>query len=222
MKKLVIFSLICINIASAICQQVFFPVKKGTVLEYATLNEKKKIQSYSKMSVKEVIGTTGNQTITIELQALDAKKVPSSEAVTFSVKIQGDKITFDPKAMFAGMIQANMEISGTGNTVPSRISVGQSWSDAESVMTLNMGSSKMETKVKLTERKVLLKESITVLAGTYECYKVQQTAVITPPFGNAMKEKHYMWYAEGIGHVKTERYNDKNQLQSIEELSSVK
>ena len=68
---------------------------------------------------------------------------------------------------------------------------------------------------------MLLKESITVLAGTYECYKV----TIKPQSNTSLLEwmkKHYMWYAEAIGDVKQERYNDKNQLQSIEELSSVK
>lgn len=35
-----------------------------------------------------------------------------------------------------------------------------------------------------------------------------------------MKQKHIMWYAEGLGHVKSEVYQD-DKLISTEELNSI-
>jgi hypothetical protein len=221
-KKMFFIGLLSLVYVSALSQAVFYPVKKGMQLEYTTLNAQKKVQSYTSMKVKDVSGTTDNKMVKVVIQTLNAQKNPTSESMAFDVNIKGGKIILDPKLMFAPYLQANMKITGKPNSIPATLSTGQTWPDVEVVLSISFASSVMQTKVKLTQRKVLAKETIKVLAGTYICYKTTHTVIITPPIGNQIKETHIMWFAEGIGHVKTEKYDDKNKLQSIEELSSVK
>ncbi|MDY0015030.1 MAG: hypothetical protein RBS13_02365 [Bacteroidales bacterium] len=221
MKKLFVI-LVMIGITSVvIAQQPYFPTKKGSILEYVSKDGKGKIIGYTRMTVKDITKTGASQTITMSNQSFDAKKTPQGEANVFKVSIMEDKIIFDPQAMFPQNIEATIEYAGKGNTIPTRMIVGDTWPDAEATMTMDMGFTKMVSTVKLTERKVLAKEKISVGAGTYECYKVQQIAIISTPMGSPMKQKHIMWYAEGLGHVKSEVYKENNQLISIEELNSI-
>ncbi len=213
-KKMFFIGLLSLVYVSALSQAVFYPVKKGMQLEYTTLNAQKKVQSYTSMKVKDVSGTTDNKMVKVVIQTLNAQKNPTSESMAFDVNIKCHR--------FAPYLQANMKITGKPNSIPATLSTGQTWPDVEVVLSMSFASSVMQTKVKLTQRKVLAKETIKVLAGTYICYKTTHTVIITPPIGNQIKETHIMWFAEGIGHVKTEKYDDKNKLQSIEELSSVK
>lgn len=203
-------------------QQPCFPLKKGSVLEYVAKDANGIITGYSRLTVKEITKTGNNQIFTMEAQSFDAKKIPEANVVAFKVKLMKDKIVFDPKAMLPKDLGMNMEITGTGYTIPLRMAVGQKWSNAEATLTMDMGFTKMEASLTLTERKVLAKEKITVSAGTFECYKAQQLALVTIPIGSPLKQKHIMWYAEGVGLVKTEIYKENNQLQTVEELISIK
>lgn len=182
MKKLVVILVIIGMSSHAFAQQPYFPTKKGSVLEYVSKDGKGKITGYTRMTVKEITNASTVQTITMSNQSFDAMKTPQGEASVFKVTIMEDKIIFDPQAMFPQNIEATIEYAGKGNTIPAKMVVGDTWPDAEATMTMDMGFTKMVTTVKLTERKVLAKEKITVGAGTYDCYKVQQVAIISTPW----------------------------------------
>ncbi len=221
MNKIIGIVVVLFFYVGTMAQTTYFPSKKGMVMEYISKDAKGKVKGYSRTTIKDIVGAIGNQTVTLEVQAFNAAKNSEGQPFNFQVTILEDKIVFDPKAMFPGMTDVSMEITGTGNMIPKSISVGQTWPDAEATMSINMGFSKMSSVVKMTERKVLSKETITVAAGTYECFKVQQVVIVTAPMGKPVKQKQITWYADGIGQVKMEIYDENNQLTSIEELNSI-
>lgn len=75
-------------------------------------------------------------------------------------------------------------------------------------------------KSTITENEVVAREELTTPAGTFKCYVVQQTSE-----GRVMGIKSEttlkVWYARGIGQVKTETYS-KGELFSSSVLTSIK
>ena len=220
MKKIVFFFIFVFINSISFSQSILFPTKKGTVLEYVTKDAKGKIKKHSRATIKNITGSIGNQIVSMEVQTLNANKKPEGNPAVFKIKILKDKIIFDPKTIFSGMSDASMEFTGEGNSIPTHLNIGQSLPDVQGTMSMNMGATKISTAVKIKERKVLAKEKITVIAGTYDCYKVQQLILITMSSGKTIKQKQFLWFTEGIGQVKSEIY-ENNQLISIEELKSI-
>ena len=174
------------------------------------------------MKVKDVSGTTDNKMVKVVIQTLNAQKNPTSESMAFDVNIKGGKIILDPKLMFAPYLQANMKITGKPNSIPATLSTGQTLAGCRSCIEHEFCQQCDANEGEVNPKESPGKRNNQNISRTYICYKTTHTVIITPPIGNQIKETHIMWFAGGIGHVKTEKYDDKNKLQSIEELSSVK
>ena len=199
-------------------QNIFFPVKQGKVLVYAQQDAKGKAKSYSKLSIKEVEGSGSNMTISYVTEILDKdrKSANPPNETPCKVVIKDGVMILDMNQMFAGQIkdpQLKVNITGMPMELPDNMQPGQALKDANVTMSIDMGVMKMETTMKMTDGKCLAIEDITVPAGTFKCHKITQT-VTTTVMGRDIVSRSISWYAPGIGHVKTESYDEKNQLQS--------
>jgi len=209
--------------AQSQAQEVFFAAKAGMVQLYAQKNNKGKVQSYTRMTVKSVEGSGSNMTISYVMEMLDDKRKPQSNApaeIPCTVIIRDNVVILDMNQAFAGMMQSQqlkMEITGVPMELPSNMQPGQSLKDANMTMSIDMGIMKMSTTINMTDGKCLAIENVTVGAGTFRCHKITQT-VTTTIMRRDVIATTVSWYAPGVGTVKTESYNNKQQLQSSTEL----
>ena len=206
-------------------QNAFFPVKKGTVLVYAQQDAKGKAKSYSKLSIKDVEGSGSNMTISYVTEILDKdrKSANPPNEMPCKVIIKDGVMILDMNQMFAGQIkdpQLKVSITGMPMELPDNMQPGQSLKDADVTMSIDLGVAKMETTMKMTDGKCIAIEDVTVPAGTFKCHKITQT-VTTTVMGRNIVSRSISWYAPSIGQVKTESYDEKNQLQSSTALVEV-
>ena len=211
------------SLAGVSAQNAFFPTKVGTALVYVQKNAKGIPQSYSKLTIKDVEGSGNNMTISYVTQILDKNKKPTSNPpveIPLKMVIKNGIAIMDMKGMFAGQQkdqQIKMEISGVPMELPNNLQPGQTLKDADVTMDMDMGIMKLKTTMKMTDGKCLAIEDVTTPAGTFTCPKVTQT-VSTTMMGKNATTQTISWYAQGIGTVKTETYDDKGQLTGSTEL----
>lgn len=78
----------------------------------------------------------------------------------------------DPKSM-ESFKDMEVSFSGSDMTFPSSLSVGQVLEDASITMAASSGGmTLMKMTINITNRKVVSSESVTVPAGTFDCYKI--------------------------------------------------
>ena len=211
MKKIFSFAVAAICVFSSVnvmAQEPFFLNKVGAEAEYVIKDGKGNVQSYMKTVVTEVTG----EKITYTAEVFDKNKKAMGTPVTASVDIVDGAIVTDPSAAMAGM---NAKFEGTYPSFPANLSVGQKM---EYSYTMKMGMSKTTTTGTNT---VSAKESVTTEAGTFDCYKVD-SEISVKVMMQTNKMTMTAWYANGIGAVKSETYDSKGNVETVQELISVK
>ena len=83
------------------------------------------------------------------------------------------------------------------------------------------GDKNNRAEVSIFDRQFVSNESVNTPAGTFYCTKVKYDMNIWTPQGT-IKGYGYEWYAPNIGIVRTEQYNDKQELQSYSVLERIK
>ncbi|MBE2206244.1 MAG: hypothetical protein IAE84_01600, partial [Saprospiraceae bacterium] len=78
----------------------------------------------------------------------------------------------------------------------------------------------MTLRFDITDRKVVAKETITVPAGTFDCYKITYTFTTKTILSKAFSVTS--WHNEKAGVVRSETYDKKGVLESRSELSKLK
>ena len=210
--------------AGTYAQDTFFPSKAGIVLVYAQNDAKGKAKNYSKLTIKEVEGSGDNMSISYVAEILNKDRKSSNPPVEVPCKVvfKNGTTVLDMSQMFAGQQNSQMkvEITGVPMELPANMQPGQALKDANMTMSIDMGIMKMKTTMTMTNGKCLAIEDVTVPAGTFKCHKITQT-VTTTIMGKTGTSRTVSWYAAGIGTIKTESYNDKEQLQTGQELIEI-
>jgi len=197
--------------------KTYYPLEEGVKFEMTTYNKKGKKEGVVNYKVTDI----DNDTATIETIIYDEK---GKEIITSNYQIlcEGDKISIDFKSMispemFKQYKDMDMDITGNNIELPNDLQIGQTLKDARMNMAINMGGITMNMSVDMLNRKVNNKESITTLAGTFECYALSYDSEIK--MGFKMKFIIKEWIAEGVGVVKSETYNKKGKLMGYSELT---
>ena len=138
----------------------------------------------------------------------------------FEITCDDGKIEFDleryiPKESMESFRNMNMEVTGDNLILPARLEVGQSLPDGSIKFT---GDTPMVMSVNIVDRKVVGKETITVPAGTFDCYKVTYTMQVKTIF--TMETSGVEYVAEKVGVVKQESFTKNGKLVGYSELSS--
>jgi len=227
MKRLIFLALTLFLISNLSAQKAFFPYKAGTKLTYQTVDQKGKVQSQAKYTVKEVTGSGDHFTVVYDIEALDDKgeKVYIDKV---TVKQEGEKMYFDMsnflnKAAFQqdGEIPATVEVTGNNMEIPLVPVPGMTLPDANVTMAMKMGFMNLKMTVNLTNRKVETLDDLTVKAGTFKAFKLTGDVSGTI-IGIKVNTKSAEWYAYGVGIVKSESYDKKGELKSVMELIEFK
>lgn len=120
------------------------------------------------------------------------------------------------------MKDANATATATSSFLeyPATMNTGDKLKDGSFNITADNGGPKSSMNFDIYDRKVAGKESVTVPAGTYDCYKITYTSKVKiksgpfslPSFSVDIKE----WFVPGFGIVKTENKSGSTALVSIQ------
>jgi len=210
--------------AGTLADDIFFPSQKGMTLTTASFNGKGKLEGYIRMSIRDVTGPANNQTIVYTIQQLDKNKQAGKNAAPeYATTVANGVVEFsmEPYAAMSG--GKDIKITGTQMRVPSKLAPGDKIPDANAAMTLNMAIGKVTADISMTNQRCTGIETITVPAGTFECYKVERksTTIADMLAKITMIDNTTVWYARGIGAVKAVSYDEKGKLRSSSELQEL-
>ena len=220
-------------------QEPFFPSKAGTVLQYEDRDASGKLLSFTKDSLATFSGNFAKGYATmVSTESNQADKTVASTGIQFRF-VDGEVIaditaTMEEslKEMVAqslaasgasdedmkemGTVLDQTSVSGECRGIPADISEGMELPEYSAEVKLMF----VKVKVSCKDRRVSGRETVTVPAGTFDCFVVEEQMTVKSMF---MSEKNSMktWYARGIGVVKEETW-DKKKLVSVSELTAIR
>ena len=205
------------------CSQSFYAMKEGTKYTLSHFNEKGKLQSSSESVLKSVKANGNVYEANIEATMKKENGKPMGEPRNFVVKCENGIVKMDINSMFmtdmgAPMKGMEMTISGTGISIPATLSEGQTLDSGSTEIKVGSGGMTFMTmKFDITNRKVEKKESLTVAAGTFDCYKISYDMDMKVL---VKKNLHVVqWMSPGVGMVKSQNFNSKGELEGYSELT---
>ncbi len=105
-----------------------------------------------------------------------------------------------------------IEMTGTNLDFPNSLAEGDELPDADVLMKINMGGINMNMNLKVSNRKVIGRETITTPAGTFDCYIISYDNEVDMGLRKVNSAKQ--WIAEGVGMVKQEDYKRNGTIVS--------
>lgn len=221
--------------------QPFAPTTVGTVLEYRTDDAKGKVQAYTVSEVKDIAVSGDTTRIIMESAVLDADRKPmmmpqpdGSEvpAVTVSsAMVVGDRMVFAMSEILnsiPGLPEGfSVRTDGTDNVLPLDLEAGEKLPGYAAELTAYMVENGKSTdlltmKVSGKDGEVLAHETVETPAGKFDAWKVTMTETVSMMMGMVKNTfKSVTWYVPAVGAVRTEQYDQKGKLQSVEVLVSL-
>ena len=196
---------------------IYYPLRKGTLLEYTSYNKKGKVEGSSISEVESVENTSTGITATIKSTIKDDKD-KALHSSSYQVRCEDGAIILDASSMLDPAMQQNLSsmevtIDGTELVLPGKLQVGQELPDASvNIKAASSGVNLLNMTTSITNRKVLGRESVTTPAGTFDCYKVSQDTNVKMLISKTFTSVDF--YAEGVGVVRSESYDKKGNLDS--------
>lgn len=208
MKRLILSIMALCLMANAWAQEPFCCITEGAELKYVTTDAKGNETGTSVTKMNSITGENGNyditQTITLFVNGTQMLKPMVIES---TVK--------DGDASIALGGGAAIDVSSDVPLIPARLAVGLELGCGE--IKVNMGG--IKAKQTITLHKVVGREELTTPAGTFDCYIVEQQYTAKLGFIKA-KGSQKIWYARGVGNIKTETYDKRGKLSSQQILTS--
>jgi len=203
----------------------FFPFEKGAFWEMTNYNKKGAVSSITGHEIGIVEENNGVWEAQVKSKVSDDKGKVLNEG-SYNVKCKDGTLFIDVADMLSpemkeGMGSMEMSFSGDALTLPSRLEVGQALPDANTEVKAGSGGVTIMTlRFDITDRKVVAKETITVPAGTFDCYKITYTFTTKTILSKTFSVTS--WHNEKAGVVRSETYDKKGVLESRSELSKLK
>ena len=221
-----IIIILMISATSAFSDDAFFPARRGMVLLTANLNANGRVESYNRMTIKNVSASGSNITVSFTVQVLDRNRRPvgSSGEKEYRVNISDGTLIYRFESMMDPFFTAkgmNYTMTAGNLQIPSNLAPGRrlenTWMKINVAVPV-VGTVTAETTI--TNQVCTAIETVTVPAGTFEAYKVTQTSTTTttgwptPTIVNTGAA----WYVRGVGVVKSITYDARGRAESSSEL----
>ncbi|HYF69754.1 MAG TPA: hypothetical protein VD884_16530 [Ohtaekwangia sp.] len=207
----------------------FFPMKENVKYQYDHFDKKEKLSLRTRQWFKDVKGSGNTMNATMVQEMIDVKKDELIGTSESDWKCDDGTLHFEINNMsFAGQAQPNMggsgmtmDVTGDQMDIPNDFEVGETLKDLtyQIKMAVN-GMTMMNKSFHVKNRKVEAKESVTTRSGNYDCFKVSFTTTSEGGIGSGTI-KTLIWYAKGVGMVKSENYDKNNKLMSRQVLTKV-
>jgi len=214
-RFLIVIALALFLAGIAIAQDCgYYSMPKGMVLGYQNLDAKGKITGTNRTTCLDV-NTVGATTLyKIKGEYSDAKNNITTHE--FEMKCEDGNFymdmqsLIDPKSM-EGFKDMEVSVDANDMMYPSVLIAGQTLPDANITVSAATGGVNIMTMVvTITNRKVVGSESVTVPAGTFDCYKITYDVETKLMFKIASTVTEYI--NMGVGNVKTETFDKKGKL----------
>lgn len=196
----------------------YYPVRDGAKFEISLYDDKMKEQG----KVTYSVDNDGGDTVLYTMEITDDKSgsVASSQ---YGMTCKDDGVSIDFKSMMGsgmGSRFTDMEVEVTGDNIylPNNLTVGDVLPDASMEIDVKGMPVAMKSFIKMTNRKVEGRESITTPAGTFDCLIISYNTEFKMGVKNVGQTKQ--WLAEDVGMVKSQDYNKKGKLRSISLLTA--
>jgi hypothetical protein len=219
MKNLFLFliSILIISEVNAQCNNPFYQLKEGTIIQMKSFDAKDKLQSRSDTKVVQFDGSASGYIATIAYQIFDKKDKVISEGeyklVCENGVIKIDMSSFMPAETMTAFKDMQVEVTMDQLNYPASMSVGQTLNDASMKISTQNSPIPMNMVFDITNRKVDGKESITTPAGTFDCFKISYNTHSKMMMAN-MNFTNVEYLSEKCGAVKTETYKSNGKLTS--------
>jgi hypothetical protein len=224
MKKLfftiLIIATLTITSWSQACEG-FYPLKTGTVIEMQSFSAKDKLTATNRQTILEADETDEGLIIKVKSEQFDEK----GNAI-FEQELQmrcKDNVFYmdmesflDPNTM-KSMQDMEVTVDASDLAFPSRMEVGQTLPDGSVSMKVSGGMAMLNMTVNIINRKVEAFESITVPAGTFDCYKITYDTDVKSIVKVTTTTAE--WIAKNVGMVRSETYDKKGKLTGYTVLS---
>lgn len=203
-----------------------YAMTKGRVLGYKNFDAKGKLNSSSKITCYDVqVDSTEAiiYKIKTEVANLYGDNVSSREhdlkCINGKLFVAIESLTgLDEEKEFEGM---KISVDSKDIEYPETLQVGQTLPDATlTISTTSKGKKKIAYVVKVSNRKVVSNETVTVPIGTFDCFKITYDLEIKTTTNVKYSVNEFM--AEGVGQIKSETYTKKGKLQSTSQLTELK
>lgn len=175
----------------------FVPSEKGTALTYVNRDRKGNIVGRSVQTVTDIAETAEGTVITINDRTLDADGKPltadtsAMSDITVRIRISGDKVIFPMENIDQLIAEIKKSILGNDDidfTVamdeicyPLHPQVGQQLETVHISMSLKSNDRQFDIiKITIKDRSITGRETVTVPAGTFDCWTVNETEVMKP------------------------------------------
>ena len=233
MKKtffvLIIMLIMGFTVYSQTACDYYLPFQVGKGQAEQTYNAKNILTGSSEIKITDIT-TEGAYTVaTVHSVSYDAKGKEQGQT-DYKIKCNGNKLVFSSESFispqtinaYKGM---DMKIEAEDIEVPSNLSAGMTLPDGKLKMNVSQqGIQITEMTFEFTDRKVEAKQTLTVPAGTYDCFKITfDVNISTSTMGMAINNltKNIQFYAKNVGVIRTETYDAKGKLLSYSVISKI-
>jgi hypothetical protein len=204
----------------------FFPTREGISFTMASLNAKGKVEDYTRTTIKKVEEKGDTLAVTSVFEFLDKKRQPKKgEAVEATINIVNGVVVFDMPNFFEDQENSDfpvkLEIEGNYLELPTNISVGEEFARLRVALIISTPLRDLTRTVEVKHKCVAF-EPVTVPAGTFDAYKIEETITHKTIMGRTREEINFMWYARNLGTIKTEKRDRKGKFISGTELVEFK
>jgi hypothetical protein len=231
MKKATIFfciAMISMSFATSLndCDTLVF-FKEGVKTTMTSYNADGKAIGTTKTIYKKVDKNGGTMSVNATQENYD-KKGKLSVSSDFTIKCLNGTLLFDMKLMLPqqqaeSFKDFEMMVEGADKEIPGDLTTGSTLKDADIKFSFKTKDGTpmpmMNMSVKISNRKVEGKESITTTAGTFECYKITEDVEMKTIF--KIHAKVASWFSKEVGTVKTESYKENGKLTGKTELTEI-
>jgi len=229
MKTNLLLLLITFFSAKLLAQCDVIPLHTGMEWQLQMFNAKDKQTGTITYKVTNVTTDGAFTVATVHMDMTDEKgKALNNGDYTF--KCKADEFMIDMHNFLSGQLDAykNMEVKGDATYLefPKDLTVGGTLPDGTMHMDIfNNGTLFTTMDINITNRKVVSKESVTVPAGTFDCYKISSDNSIkttTMGIGIPITSSTIDYFSVGNWFVRSETYNKNGKLTGYMVLSSFK
>ncbi len=226
MKKLLISLLIAAFPALLIAQDCgFYNFSKGTVLGYQNFDGKGKLTGTSRLTFLDSYSEGNAYIYKMRNEVTNESSKEQPKPVEYLMRCENGEFYIDMSSMMdpamASTFGTDVKVTSSELSYPSNLSVGQTLPDASfSISSGTQGVTVLSMTIDVTNRVVAAKESVTVPAGTFECYKITYNVDTKMLF--KISATAAVWMTKGGGTVKSETYDKKGKLTSSMVLSELK
>ncbi|HEX5167671.1 MAG TPA: hypothetical protein VFW11_00755 [Cyclobacteriaceae bacterium] len=230
MQKLIILFLLftcCTLNVRAQCNE-FYQFSQGNEWEFEMYNAKGKVTGKNHQKVISYDKTSSGFNAVVNSVFYNDKGKETMKG-DLSFKCENGIMYIDMRNFISEeQLQAfkgyEMKLESENLEMPSSLSVGQSLKDGSVSITAVGSGIPIALNMKISDRKVAGKETITTPAGTYECYKITSNIATQTQMAIKMNLNFSSveWIALKVGTVKSESYNKSGKLVGYTILTSWK